>query len=61
MSPSTTNPQQFLKSLKPQEINDFTTALLPPGLHLDLVNPRHIDSSLDLDQLATMKSIRPLN
>ncbi|CAF4252490.1 unnamed protein product, partial [Rotaria sordida] len=59
MAYSTTNSQKFLNSLKRHEINDFKTALLSPGRHLDLINPRHVDSSLPLDQLATMKSIRP--
>ncbi|CAF1416428.1 unnamed protein product, partial [Rotaria sordida] len=61
MASSTTKQQQFLNSLTTEEINDFKTALLPPGRHLDLVNHRHVDSSLDLDQLATMKSIRSLD
>ncbi|CAF1288890.1 unnamed protein product [Rotaria sordida] len=61
MASSTTKQQQFLNSLTTEEINDFKTALLPPGCHLDLVNHRHVDSSLDLDQLATMKSIRSLD
>ncbi|CAF3789521.1 unnamed protein product, partial [Rotaria sordida] len=60
MASSTTKPQQFLNSFKSHEINDFKTALLSPGHHFDLVNRRHVDSSLDLDQLSTMKCVRPL-
>ncbi|CAF1517507.1 unnamed protein product, partial [Rotaria sordida] len=60
MASLTTKQQQFLNSLTTEEINDFKTALLPPGRHPDLLNHRHVDLSLDLDQLATMKSIRSL-
>jgi hypothetical protein len=60
MEPSTTNPQRFLNSLRPSEVSDFKTAVLPPGSHLNLVNHQHFfSSSLNIDQLATVKSIRP--
>ncbi|CAF5126347.1 unnamed protein product, partial [Rotaria sp. Silwood1] len=58
MASPTTNPQKFLNSLKPKELNDLITAMFPPGLHYNLINPRHISSSLNLDELATMTSIR---
>ncbi len=58
MASRTNNPQEFLNSLEPGEVNDFVTALLPPGYYLDLVNYRHVQS-LNLDDLATMKSLRP--
>jgi hypothetical protein len=59
MALSTTNRQQFLNSLQPDEVSNLKTAMLPPGIYLNLVNRRLIySSSLTLDQLATTKSIR---
>ena len=54
----TNNPQEFLNSLEPNEVSDFLAALNASGSYLHLVNFRLVSSTLDLDQLTTMKSIR---
>ncbi len=59
MASSTSNQQLFLNSLKPAKVNDFLTAVYASGSYLYLVIRQNVSSSLDLDQLATMKSLRP--
>jgi hypothetical protein len=61
MASSTSNAQNFLNFLKPDEVKVFLKAMQRRGGFSDLVNPRHVSTSLNLDQLKTMKSIRPQN
>jgi hypothetical protein len=58
MASSRSNQQLFLNSLKSHQVNDFLSAVYASGSYDNLVNRRHVSSLLDLDQLATMKSIR---
>jgi hypothetical protein len=53
------NSQQFLNSLKPREAKHLLTAVYKRGGYINLVNHRHMSSSLKPDQLSTMKSLRP--
>jgi hypothetical protein len=57
----TYNSQHFLNLLEDNEPSDFEAAVYASGTdnYLDLVNRRHVSSSLNLDQLRTMKSLRP--
>ena len=55
----TPNTQLFSNSLTNEEVNAFTSAIYASDVYSYLVNPRYVDSSVTLDQLATMKSIRP--
>ncbi len=57
MTSSTSNAQDFLNFLKPVEVKVFLRAMQRRGFS-DLINPRHVSASLNLDQLKTMKSIR---
>ncbi len=59
MASSTFNVRKFLNCLKPDQIEDFLRAMHLLGDFSDLVNPRRVSESLNIDQLATMKSIRP--
>jgi hypothetical protein len=59
MAPSTCNTRKFRNYLKPNQVEDFLRAMYLRGSFSDLVNPRHVSASLNLDQHATMKSIRP--
>lgn len=59
MASSTSNSRLFLNSLKPTEVNNFLTAVHASGAYLRPINPDHFNSSLSLDQLATLKSLRP--
>jgi hypothetical protein len=58
MASSTSNAQDFLNFLKPAEVKVFLRAMQRRGGFSDLINPRHVSASLNLDQLKTMKSIR---
>ncbi len=58
MASSTCNARKFLNCLKPAQVEDFLRAMHLRGGFSDLVNPSHVSTSLNLDQLATMKSIR---
>ena len=52
--------QLFLNFLKPREVKVLLSDMYSAGGYDYLVNRRHIlPSSLNLDQLKTMKSIRP--
>ena len=52
------NSQLFLNSLTDDAANEFKSAIYASEVYVNLVNPRHIDPSLTVDQLASLKSIR---
>ncbi len=55
----TPNTQLFLNSLLNDEATMFTKAIYDVVRPSDLVNHRHIYPSIDIAELATMKSNRP--
>jgi len=53
------NPQLFLASLKKEQLSLLESVIYASGDYIDLVNHRHIDASINLNELATMRSIQP--
>lgn len=54
----TPNTELFLNSLINKAVNAFKSDIYASDVNSYLVNPRRVDSSIELDQLATTNSIR---